>query len=108
VLAGVTLKLHRHELALSEYSHVRFGFEPRELRAMLEAAGLAVDACDVTSREKRPPHFEVITVHARRRDGAPAHAPGQDAANAVPRRMLNGTANVEPRPGKKPRRRPTP
>ena len=34
--------------------------------ARLEAAGLSVTACEITSREKRPPHFEVITYHARK------------------------------------------
>ena len=72
-LAGVTLKAHRHGAVVSAYNHVRSGFEPRELRAMLEAAGLEVACCEVTSREKRPPCFEVITIHAR----APGRAPGQ-------------------------------
>jgi hypothetical protein len=33
---------------------------------MLQKAGLAIDACDITCREKRSPHFEVITAFARR------------------------------------------
>lgn len=74
-LAGVTLKAHRHAAAVSEYSHARLGFELGELRSMLEAAGLEIDACEVTSREKRPPHFEIITIHARAASGAPVQTP---------------------------------
>lgn len=65
-LVGVTLRTHGHESAVKPYDHVRLGFEPRALRAMLEGAGLAASACEITSREKRPPHFEVITMHARK------------------------------------------
>jgi ArsR family transcriptional regulator len=43
------------------------GFEPERLRAMAEAAGFQVTLCSITSREKRAPHFEVITLHARRK-----------------------------------------
>jgi SAM-dependent methyltransferase len=64
-LAGVTLMAHKHEEAAAAYDHVRLGFTPGELRGWLEALGFAVEACEVTSREKRPPHFEVITLHAR-------------------------------------------
>lgn len=70
-LAGVTLKTHRHEEAAAQYGHVRLGISPAELRGWLEALGFDVELCDVTSREKRPPHFEVITVHARKRAGGP-------------------------------------
>lgn len=84
-LAGVTLKTHRHEIAAVAYSHVRFGFDPCELRAMLEAAGFVVDACDVTSREKRPPHFEIISIHARRPGGGTAAPPIRDADGRGPR-----------------------
>jgi ArsR family transcriptional regulator len=36
------------------------------LRKLLEQAGLAVEACRVTSREERPPYFEVVTALAQR------------------------------------------
>ncbi|MGK3991796.1 metalloregulator ArsR/SmtB family transcription factor [Sorangium sp. So ce1024] len=121
-LAGVTLKTHRHEIAAVTYSHVRFGFEPRELEAMLEAAGLAVDACDVTSREKRPPHFEVISIHARKpraesakgadsREGQAAarrSTPASDVGDHDPRAAqpadLNGGSTAAAPTVKKPRR----
>ncbi|WP_437332651.1 ArsR/SmtB family transcription factor [Sorangium sp. So ce394] len=111
-LAGVTLKTHRHEIAAVTYSHVRFGFEPRELRAMLEAAGLAVDACDVTSREKRPPHFEAISVHARKEGAAEAAPPAREGEDAGPRAagpsQQDGCAAAAAPTVKKPRRRAEP
>jgi hypothetical protein len=33
---------------------------------MLQKAGLAIDTCDITCREKRAPHFEVITAFAHK------------------------------------------
>jgi DNA-binding transcriptional ArsR family regulator/protein-L-isoaspartate O-methyltransferase len=71
-LIGVTLKTHRHKDVVAEYNHVRLGFEPREVTALLERAGLSVETCAVTSREKRPPHLEVMTIAARRPAGAPS------------------------------------
>jgi ArsR family transcriptional regulator len=65
-LVGVTLAAHRHTAAVAPYNHVQMGFAPDRLRRMLEHEGFAVDLCAVTSRERRPPHFEVVTLHARR------------------------------------------
>lgn len=65
-LLAVTLRRHEHHAEVERYDHVNSGQDPDELRGMLVAAGFEVLACDVTSREKRPPHFEVLTVHARR------------------------------------------
>lgn len=66
-LALVTLNHHRHAEAVSLYDHKTLGFHPEELRAMLERAGLDVESCRLTSRESKPPHFEILTVHATRR-----------------------------------------
>jgi len=65
-LVGVTLKTHQHEAVAANYDHVRLGFSPSDLRTTLESLGFEVTTCGVTSREKRPPHFEIITIHARR------------------------------------------
>jgi len=73
-LAGVTLKTHRHEEAAAAYGHVRLGIAPAELGGWLEALGFAAPLCDVTSREKRAPHFEIVTIHARKT--APGSSPG--------------------------------
>lgn len=65
-LAAVTLRRHRHEHAVARYDHVQLGFEPGELSSLFTAAGLRVGFCDVTSRERRAPHFEVLTLHAEK------------------------------------------
>ncbi|HHH10578.1 MAG TPA: class I SAM-dependent methyltransferase, partial [Sorangium sp.] len=63
-LIGVTLKRHTNERDVQSYNHVNCGFRPRGLRQLLETHNLEVSCCQVTSRENRPPHFEVITFHA--------------------------------------------
>ena len=65
-LAAVTLRKHRHKEAVARYDHVQLGFAPDELRGLFEGAGLRVGFCDVTSRERRAPHFEVLTLHAEK------------------------------------------
>jgi ArsR family transcriptional regulator len=60
------LAKHTHGEATVEYGHVHAGFSPGHLHRMLKDAGLAVVACAVTSREKRPPRFGVITASARK------------------------------------------
>jgi SAM-dependent methyltransferase len=65
-LVLVTLDAHRHADVTAAYGHVHAGFEPATLRAVLRRAGLEVDRCEVTSRERREPHFNVLTAFARR------------------------------------------
>lgn len=65
-LCGVTLKTHQHEDVAASYGHIRLGFSPSGLRSSLEKLGFEVASCQVSSREKRPPHFEIITIHAQR------------------------------------------
>lgn len=60
------LARHEHKAAVQPYGHVNLGFTPRELRKYAEKAGLAVQVCEVVTREKRPPHFEVISLIARK------------------------------------------
>lgn len=66
LLVAVTLEAHPHAEAVARYDHVQQGFRVADLEAMLRAAGLVVDLCAVTERERRAPHFNVITLHARR------------------------------------------
>lgn len=68
-LVAVVLKTHRHGSVAAAYDHRQFGFQPGRLRSLLDGAGLDVSRCEVTSREKRAPHFEIITAYARRRVG---------------------------------------
>jgi len=67
LVAIVTLGAHDHDDISSAYGHVHPGFEPTALRRLLERADLGVESCEITSREKRPPHFEVLTAFARKR-----------------------------------------
>jgi ArsR family transcriptional regulator len=65
-LAAQALAPHRHREVARRYGHLQAGFAPERLRAWAESAGLAVALCAVTSREKRSPHFEVVTLHAEK------------------------------------------
>lgn len=60
------LNAHRHEAARESYDHVNLGASPETLQKWLAAAGLEVELCRVTSRDPRPPYFEVVTALARR------------------------------------------
>lgn len=69
-LVVVTLDAHDHLDVAASYGHVHPGFRPSSLRKIVERAGLTVTSCEVTSRERRAPHFSVVTctasnVHSR-------------------------------------------
>jgi ArsR family transcriptional regulator len=55
---------HAHTAVTAEYGHVHPGFAPAAVKRMLVAAGLTVTSCAITSREKRAPHFDVVTASA--------------------------------------------
>jgi SAM-dependent methyltransferase len=62
-----TLVHHEHREVTAPYGHVNQGFQPRALRGWLaREAGLDVTSCEVTSHEKRPPHFAVLSAFARK------------------------------------------
>ncbi len=65
-LVGITLSRHAHADAAERFHHPQLGYEPAKLRDLLERAGFTVQTCTPTSRERRPPHFEVLTLIARR------------------------------------------
>jgi SAM-dependent methyltransferase len=65
-LIVTTLATHEQGDVTAGYGHVHEGFKPQVLREWLIAAGLKVERCEVTSREKRPPHFAVLTAFARK------------------------------------------
>jgi DNA-binding transcriptional ArsR family regulator/precorrin-6B methylase 2 len=65
-LVAVALHAHTHEAAARAYGHVQAGFEVDALHDLAQGAGLAVELCARTSRERRAPHFETITLHARK------------------------------------------
>jgi ubiquinone/menaquinone biosynthesis C-methylase UbiE/DNA-binding transcriptional ArsR family regulator len=60
------LAKHEHRAVVIPYGHVNLGFTEKELRKFAEKAGLEILHCEAVTREKRPPHFEVITLLAKR------------------------------------------
>ena len=68
-LTLVTLAAHQQREAAAGWGHRHLGFAPAALGRLLEKAGFAVDSVAVTSREKRAPHFEVVTAFATRHKG---------------------------------------
>lgn len=61
-----SLARHEHRAAVEAYGHVNLGFTERELRRFLDRAGLDLVTAETVTREKRPPHFEVISLIARK------------------------------------------
>jgi SAM-dependent methyltransferase len=65
-LVVTTLAPHDHRETTAAYGHVHAGFSPKRLATWLAAANLTVERCEITSREKRPPNFEVVSAFARK------------------------------------------
>lgn len=65
-LVATCLGKHEHRAAVTPYGHVNLGFTVKDLRRHAEKAGLQVTVCEAVTREKRPPHFEVLTLLARK------------------------------------------
>ena len=57
-----SLARHEHRSAVQAFGHVNLGFTARELRKFAEKAGLVIASSETVTREKRPPHFEVISL----------------------------------------------
>jgi ArsR family transcriptional regulator len=70
-LCVVTLAEHHHADLVAAFDHLHCGFSPSGLRQLLGAAGLTVETCEVTSRERRQPYFEVLTAVASRPGDGP-------------------------------------
>jgi ArsR family transcriptional regulator len=62
-----TLAAHSFAEYVKAYDHIQLGFSVEEIERLVREAGLEATLCQVTHRERRAPHFEVITVHARKR-----------------------------------------
>ncbi|MEO8161995.1 MAG: class I SAM-dependent methyltransferase, partial [Arenimonas sp.] len=60
------LAKHEHASAVTPFGHVNFGFTEKDLRRFAAKAGLTVQVCQVVTQEKRPPHFEVLALQARK------------------------------------------
>lgn len=57
-----SLAKHEHKAAVEAYGHVNLGFSDKDLRKFVEKAGLLIATSETVTREKRPPHFEVISI----------------------------------------------
>ncbi|MEX0916040.1 MAG: metalloregulator ArsR/SmtB family transcription factor [Wenzhouxiangellaceae bacterium] len=64
-LVAATLAYHRHTVQVEAYGHVNNGFETQQLTDLVSATGLELDFCEITSVEKKPPNFKIITLLAR-------------------------------------------
>ena len=62
----VTIDEHAHTDLTTQYGHVQPGFRPATLRRLLQKAGLVVERCEITSRERREPHLNVVTALAHK------------------------------------------
>jgi SAM-dependent methyltransferase len=78
-LVVVTLDAHSHEEVAAAYRHAHPGFRTAEIRKLLRKAGLDVARCEVTSRERRTPHFQIVTAIADKPTGAAAPVPAKPA-----------------------------
>ncbi len=65
-LLAATLAKHAHRAAVAPFDHRNLGFKREELSGFARKAGLEVLHCAKVSREVRPPHFEVLSLLARK------------------------------------------
>jgi SAM-dependent methyltransferase len=59
-LVILSLAEHEHRDVTAPYGERHAGFSPRSLRALLTRAGLHTTFCEITCRETKKPHFEVV------------------------------------------------
>ena len=59
-----SLARHEHRSVVEAYGHVNLGFSEKELRKFAEKAGLEITNAETVTRERRPPHFEVLSLTA--------------------------------------------
>ena len=59
-----SLGKHEHRSVVEAYGHVNLGFTEKELRRFAEKAGLDIANAETVTRERRPPHFEVLSLTA--------------------------------------------
>lgn len=76
-LLAATLAKHAHRAAVAPFDHKNLGFRREELVGLARKAGLEVLNCERISRESRPPHFEVLSLLARKPETATARAIGE-------------------------------
>ena len=64
-LVAATLARHRHNVQVQAYGHVNSGFDRDQLTELASNAGLEIEFCEITSVEKKPPNFKILTLLAR-------------------------------------------
>ena len=67
-LLATTLARHAHRNTVVPFDHRNLGFRDEELREFARKAGLKVLSCERVTRERQPPHFEVLSLLARKAD----------------------------------------
>ena len=65
-LLATTLGHHAHRTAVEPFDHRNLGFRVEQLSEFAQNAGLKVIQCDRITRERRQPHFEVLSLLARK------------------------------------------
>ncbi|MDE1899576.1 MAG: class I SAM-dependent methyltransferase, partial [Xanthomonadaceae bacterium] len=65
-LLAVTLARHAHRAIVEPYDHRNLGFRREDLLGYAQQAGLAVIGCQRLGRERKPPHFEILSLLARK------------------------------------------
>ncbi len=65
-LLAVTLGQHDHRAVVEPFDHRNLGFSSAQLDGHARSAGLEVLSCNRLSRERKAPHFEVISLLARK------------------------------------------
>lgn len=65
-LLAVTLARHVHRAVVEPFDHRNLGFHVNELTHMTHDCGLEVIDCKRISRERKPPHFEILSLLARK------------------------------------------
>lgn len=61
-----SLARHEHRGVVEAFGHVNLGFAEKQLQQFTAKAGLEIISCATVTRERRPPHFEVIALIARK------------------------------------------
>lgn len=65
-LVCATLNKHAHTIQVGAYGHVNNGFSRGALAKLFRNCNLDVDFCEVSSIEKKPPNFEILTLLAKK------------------------------------------
>ncbi|MFP7721625.1 ArsR/SmtB family transcription factor [Lysobacter sp. A3-1-A15] len=61
-----SLARHEHRAVVESFGHLNLGFSEKDLRRFVTRAGLDILSCGTVTRERRPPHFEVIALIGRK------------------------------------------